>query len=126
MTTKILFKELSYKVMGMVFKIHSELGTGLLENIYQKAFCVELRHCNIPFSSQHSFPVFYRNELIGNYVADLVIDNSIILELKSVKELNPIMEAQLINYLKISGISVGYLINFNSLRLSWKRFVNLR
>ncbi len=126
MTTNFLFKELSYKVMGIAFRIHSKLGSGLLENVYEKAFCIELKHSGIPFTSQHNFPLYYRNTLIGNYIADLVIDNSIIVELKSVKELNKIMEAQIINYLKISGIPVGYLINFNSVSLSWKRFVSKR
>ena len=125
-TNKVLFKELSYKVIGMAFNIHSELGPGLLENVYEKAFCLELKYCNIPFSSQQHFPVYYRNELIGNYIADIIVNNSIILELKAVKELNPFMEAQVINYLKISGIQVGYLINFNSLRLTWKGYVNKR
>ncbi len=126
MTTNILFKELSYKVMGMAFNIHSKLGSGLLENVYEKAFCIELKHSDIPFKCQHAFPLYYRNELIGNYIADLVIDNSIIVELKAVKELNKIMEAQIINYLKISGIPVGLLINFNSLKLSWKRYISKR
>ncbi len=124
--TEIFCKELSYKVMGLAFNIHRKLGPGLLESVYEKAFCVELEHSGVPFSSQHNFPVYYRDTLIGNYVADLVVDNSIILELKAVKEMNKVMEAQIINYLKISGIPVGYLINFNSLRLSWKRFVSKR
>lgn len=125
-TNNIFYKELSYKVLGMAFNIHIKLGPGLLENIYQKAFCIELLESGIPFQCQKECPVYYKNKLIGNYISDLVIDNSIILELKSVKELNPVMKAQIINYLKISGIQVGYLINFNSLRLSWKRFINKR
>ena len=93
MTTNILFKELAYKVTGMAFRIHSKLGSGLLESIYEKAFCIELNYSGIPFTCQHAFPLYYRNELIGNYIADIVIDNSIIVELKSVKELNKIMVA---------------------------------
>ncbi len=126
MTTNILFKELSYTVMGMAFRVHSKLGSGLLESVYEKAFCLELKYSGIPFTSQKAFPLYYRDELIGNYIADIVVDNSIILELKAVKEMNKVMEAQIINYLKISGIPVGYLINFNSLRLSWKRYVSKR
>ena len=61
---------------------------------------------------------------IGSYIADLVIDNKIIVELKSVSKLTPVMDAQLINYLKLSKLKVGYLMNFNSVRLEWKRFVN--
>lgn len=125
-TNNILFKELSYKVLGIAFNIHGILGPGLLENNYQKAFCMELEELGIPFKCQKAYSVYFKDKLIGNYIADLVIDDSIILELKSVKELNPFMEAQTINYMKISGIQVGYLINFNSLSLAWKRFINKR
>ena len=78
----------------------------------------------IPFSRQEIYPLYYKGELVGGYIADLVVDNTIILELKSVKALTKVMEAQLINYLKLSKLPVGYLINFNSTSLEWKRFVN--
>ena len=71
------------------------------------------------------YPLYYKGEYIGAYIADLVVDNNIIIELKSVSKLTNVMEAQLINYLKLSHIQVGYLMNFNSTRLEWKRFVNL-
>ena len=106
--------------------MHSRLGAGLLECVYEGAFCVELKHALIPFERQKVYPLVYKEEYIGAYFADIVVDNKIIMELKSVKSLSPLMEAQLINYLKLSGISVGYLINFNALRLTWKRFVNMR
>jgi GxxExxY protein len=72
------------------------------------------------------FPIHYSGQYIGTYFADIVVDNTIILELKSVRELNPVMFAQLINYLKLSGLQVGYLINFHNIRVEWKRFVNMR
>jgi GxxExxY protein len=83
-----------------------------------------LTNNKISFEKQKIFPVSYDNQNIGEYRADIVIDNKIILELKSVKELLPVMEAQLINYLKISKLKVGYLINFNSSSLTYKRYIN--
>ena len=68
----------------------------------------------------------YKGELIGAYIADIVVDNAVILELKSVDALNKVMEAQIINYLKLSKVPVGYLINFNGLRVEWRRFVHQR
>jgi len=106
------------------YLVHNILGPGLLESAYEGAFCVELKLAGIPFSRQKIYPLHYKGELVGAYIADLVVANTIILELKSVQQLNKIMEAQLINYLKLSGIPVGYLINFNGLRVEWKRFVN--
>ena len=119
-------KQLSYKILGMAFSVHNILGPGLLESAYEGAFCIELAKANIPFSRQHVYPLHYKGQLVGGYIADLVVNNCIILELKSVQQLNKVMEAQLINYLKLSKLPVGYLINFNSTRLEWKRFVNKR
>jgi GxxExxY protein len=121
-----LKKQLSYQIIGMAFSVHNILGPGLLESAYEGAFCVELAKANIPFSRQQVYPLYYKGELVGGYIADLVVDNSIILELKSVQQLTKVMEAQLINYLKLSKLPVGYLINFNSTKLEWKRFVNKR
>ena len=123
---EILYKELSYKLLGMAYDIHNVLGPGLLEHAYEEAFCIELRRTDIPFERQKVFALQYKGEMIGGYIADLVVDNKIILELKSVQALNATMEAQIINYLKISKIPVGYLINFNGIRVEWRRFVGKR
>jgi GxxExxY protein len=119
-----IHKELSYKVLGMAYAVHNILGPGLLESAYQKAMCVELRQAGIPYKREQVFPLEYKGEDIGTYKADIVVDDKIILELKSVEELYPWMEAQLINYLKVSGIPVGYLINFRDRQVEWKRCVN--
>ena len=74
-------------------------------------------------SRQHVYPVYYRGELASAYIADMVVEGKIILELKSVTQFTPAMEAQLLNYLKLSGIRVGYLINFHNERVSWRRLV---
>ena len=119
-----IYKQLSNKVLGMAFSIHNILGPGLLESAYEGAYCIELTRAGISFSRQKIYPLHYKGELVGGYIADLVVANTIILELKSVSQLNYVMEAQLINYLKLSGVPVGYLLNFNGLRVQWKRFVN--
>jgi GxxExxY protein len=119
-----IYKELSYKVLGLAFSVHNKLGPGLSESAYQGALVVELKHAGIPFQLQQVFPLIYKEEYIGAYIADIVVDNSIILELKSVSQLTSGMDAQLINYLKLSGIPVGYLLNFYPVRLHWRRFVN--
>ena len=121
---QFLFKKLSYLLLKFAFSVQNLLGPGLLESAYEGAFCVELAKAGIPYERQKVYPLYYKGEYIGAYIADLVIDNKIIVELKSVHHLTRVMEAQLINYLKLSKLKVGYLMNFNAMRLEWKRFVN--
>jgi GxxExxY protein len=123
---QIIYQELSKKLIGMSYTIHNILGPGLLEHAYEEAFCIELRRAGIPFERQKVFALYYKGEPIGGYIADLAVDNTIILELKSVQELSKVMEAQLINYLRLSKCPVGYLMNFNGTRVVWKRFVYQR
>jgi GxxExxY protein len=118
-----LHKQLTDRLLGMAFTIHNILGPGLLEHAYEEAFCIELRRASIPFERQKVFALQYKGEPIGGYIADLVIDDKVILELKSVQKFSPVMEAQLINYIRLSKCPVGYLLNFNGLKVEWKRFV---
>jgi GxxExxY protein len=122
----IIHKELSYKVLGMAYTVHNILGPGLLEHAYREAMCVELRLEGIPFEREQIFSLEYKGENVGTYFADIVVDNKIILELKSVEAFHPAMESQLINYLKISKIPVGYLLNFRDRIVHWRRCVNQR
>ncbi|MBN1698879.1 MAG: GxxExxY protein [Spirochaetales bacterium] len=122
--TKLIYKELSDLIIRMAFAIHSHFGPGLLESVYESAFCVELSRAAVPFERQKIYSLNYKNEYVGAYIADLVVDNTIILELKAVSQLSKVMEAQILSYLKLSGLPVGYLINFNTYSLEWKRFVN--
>jgi GxxExxY protein len=120
----LIHKELSDKVLGSAFRVHNALGPGLLESAYEGGLCVELKHLGLGVERQPVFPLSYRGEYIGAYIADLVVEGTIILELKAVKALSGLMEAQLINYLKLSGLPVGYLMNFRNTRVEWRRFVN--
>jgi GxxExxY protein len=123
---QLLHKDLSDKVLGMAFSVHDILGPGLLESAYEGAYCVELARAGLPVERQRVYPLHYKGELVGAYIADIVVADTIILELKSVSALNKVMEAQILNYLKLSGLPIGYLMNFNGLRVEWKRFVNKR
>ena len=122
----LIHKELSQKVLGAVFSVHNILGPGLLESAYEGALVIELQHLGIPLERQKVYPVYYKGELAGAYIADMVVADTIILELKSVQSLNQTMEAQIINYLRLSKIPVGYLVNFRNTRVAWKRFVHQR
>jgi GxxExxY protein len=124
--SKLIHEELSNTIIGMAFTVHRVLGAGLSESAYEGAYRVECAHAGIPYERQKVFPLVSRGECVGAYIADLVIDNAVIVELKSVRALNEIMEAQLINYLRLSGLRVGYLINFSGIRVVWRRLVNTR
>jgi GxxExxY protein len=84
---------------------------------------IELRHLGIQVEQQKVYPLHYKGEMAGAYIADLVVENTIILELKSVSKLKPVMEAQLLNYLRLSKLRIGYLVNFNGTKVDFKRFV---
>ena len=122
----LIHKKLSDKVLGATFAVHNVLGPGLLESAYEGAMCVELKYLGLGVERQQVFPLSYRGEYVGAYLADLVVEGTIILELKAVRTLSAVMEAQIINYLKLSGLPVGYLVNFCNTRVEWKRFVNQR
>jgi GxxExxY protein len=124
--SKLLYHSLSNQVLQAAFAVHSALGPGLLESAYESAFAVELNHLSVPFERQRVFPLVCRGEYVGAYIADLVADATVIIELKSVSKLSEVMEAQCINYLKLSRLPVGYLMNFHNTSLEWKRFVNQR
>jgi GxxExxY protein len=121
---QIYHQELSNKLLGMAFTVHNILGPGLLEAAYEEAFCVELGNAGIFFERQKVYSLTYKGVDIGGHIADVVVDNAVILEFKSVTKLNEVMDAQLINYLKLSKLQVGYLLNFHGLRVEWKRLVN--
>jgi GxxExxY protein len=123
MNNTIIYKELSDRVVGLALTVFYELGPGLLENAYEEAMCWELRHAAIPHERQQVYPLKYKGDYITSYFADIVVDGKILLELKAVKALDHNMEAQIINYLKLSKIPVGYLINFKNASLEWRRFV---
>ncbi len=108
----MMYEELSGKILNAYFNVLKILGTGYLESVYENAMCVELDELGIPYVRQKHLNVIYRERLIGEFVADIVVDDKIILELKSVSKLVPAHSAQLINYLTITKFKVGLLLNF--------------
>ena len=119
--------QLTERVIGACMEIHKTLGPGLLESAYEECLCHELRLAGLGFERQKPLPVAYKGvQLDCGYRLDLVIEDTLIVELKTVQELSPIHEAQLLTYLKLSGLTVGLLINFNVpvLRRGIRRLVN--
>jgi GxxExxY protein len=106
------YADLTEKIINAAYKVHNVLGFGFLEKVYQNALVIELRKRDLVVSSGVPIKVFYDNEIVGEYVADLIVEDKVILELKAVKDLAEIHEVQLVNYLKATGIEVGLLINF--------------
>ena len=108
------FKQLTEKVIGACIEIHKQLGPGLLESAYEECLCYELSQLGIGFERQKPLPVRYKNvNLDCGYRLDLIVEGRIIIELKTVEQLLPIHEAQMLTYLKLSALSLGLLINFN-------------
>jgi GxxExxY protein len=114
---------LTYAINGAVFEVSRILGPGFLEKVYENALLVELRQKGIKAQGQAPIRVTYKDTLVGDYIADIVVDDQVIVELKTVERLEKIHEAQLLNYLKATGIRVGLLVNFKSPRAQIKRLV---
>jgi len=118
---------LSKVIVDAVIEVHKELGPGLLESAYEYALCHELASRKLPFERQVQLPVNYKGVSLGTaYKLDVVVDNLVILELKSVTKIEPIHEAQLLSYLRLSGKWLGFLLNFNVpvMKQGIKRMVN--
>jgi GxxExxY protein len=106
-------EELVTRVIGCLIAVHRTLGPGLLESIHSRAIDLELTAAGIPFEREVQIPVSYREELLCVQRLDIVVAGQIVLEVKSVERLNPVHHAQLLNYLRISKLNVGFLVNFN-------------
>jgi GxxExxY protein len=120
---ELLFKELSYAIVGAAMEVHRRLGCGFLEAVYQKALAHELTLQGIRFEEQKALSVYYKGQLVGEYRPDFVIDDQIILELKSISALNSAHEAQALNYLAATGLRLAILINFGATALQTRRVV---
>jgi GxxExxY protein len=105
-------RELTAKIIDCAYKVHRELGFGFLESVYQNALMIEMANAGLQAEKEKKVQVSYDGQVIGDFMADVVVEEKVILELKSVKQLHAAHEAQVINYLKATGIEVGLLINF--------------
>jgi len=110
----LLEQQITEAIIGAAIEVHRELGPGLLESAYEECFCHELHLNNLSFQRQVELPVAYKGlKLDCGYRLDVVVDNAVIVELKSIEQISPIHHAQLLTYLRLSGKKVGPLINFN-------------
>ena len=106
--------QLTEKIIGAAIEVHRNLGPGLLESLYEAALAYELNIAGLDFKRQVIVPVLYKGHSIGEHRIDLLVERKVIMEIKSVERHDPVFEAQLLTYLKITGIGLGLLINFNS------------
>ena len=113
--------DLAGKVIGFAMKVHSTLGSGFLESVYHKALAHELEKAGMRFETEKSLNVFYDGVLVGEFAADFLVENELIVELKVVQNLVPAHEVQTVNYLVATGKDTGLLINFGSERLEFKK-----
>jgi GxxExxY protein len=118
---ELLYKQLSFDVIGAAMEVHRVMGPGFLEEVYQKALERELAIRHVPFVAQQHFEVEYKGTVIAEYYLDIVVDQKIVLELKAVSQLLPVHQSQLISYLKASGLKLGLLLNFGEESLRHKR-----
>ena len=123
MANEFLFKEITEKIIGAAFEVHKVLGYGFLERVYQKTLQVELDRIGVKAELERKIKVVYKGVMVGDYEADLLVQECIIVELKVAKDYNPADEAQLLNELKATGIKVGLLINFGRSKVDFKRMV---
>ena len=120
---ELLLKEEAFQVVGCAMEVLNTLGHGLLEKPYENALAVEFRQKGIPFQQQPRFPVTYKSVNVGEYIPDLIVFNSIIIDTKVIQAIGNNEKAQIINYLKITGLRVGLILNFKHAKLEWQRIV---
>jgi GxxExxY protein len=113
--------DLAGKVIGAAMEVHRCLGPGFVESVYENALIIELETLKFESERQKPIEVKYKEQCVGNFVADLVVDQTLIIELKSVQSILPIHEVQLVNYLTATGIDEGVLLNFGSESLQFKK-----
>lgn len=121
MAEVLLFTELTYKIIGAAMEVHPTLGPGFLESVYEAALAYELQVLGLPFERQKLLDVHYKGMLIGQYKADFLVEGKVIAELKAQRSLTAIDEAQLLNYLKTTGVRVGLLLTFGAKSLQHER-----
>ena len=117
----------TYAIIGAAMEVHRELGSGFLEAVYHEVLTIEMTSRNIQFVHEVELPVIYKGQqLATSYRADFICFDTVILEIKALGKLNTLQEAQILNYLKATGLGVGLLINFGAESLQYKRFVNTK
>ena len=120
---ELVEKELTYRIVGCAMAVLNELEHGLREKTYERALCIELRRQGLDFQQQHIYPIYYHGEHIDDYIPDLEVDDSLIVEVKTVEKIIDEHIGQVLNYLKITGMEAGVILNFKHAKLDWKKVV---
>jgi GxxExxY protein len=119
----LLYKELSYKIIGIAMEVHRELGPGFLEKVYENSMMLLLKEKGIEAKQQYPIPVHFKGTKIGEYFADILVDDKVILELKTVDKITNLFRAKAIHYLKATEKKLAIIINFKSESLQYERIV---
>jgi GxxExxY protein len=117
------YRELTEKVIGYAYRVYNKMGFGFLESVYEKCMLIELHKANLNAESQKPITVYYDNQIVGEFVADIIVNDTVILELKSVKRFIKAHEVQLVNYLVATGKPIGLILNFGERKVEVKRKV---
>lgn len=119
----IIYKDLSYKITGLAIEVHNELGCGFLEKVYENAMMMLFEREKISARQQAPADVYFHEKVIGQYFADILVENKIILELKTIDAISNVHAAQVLNYLRATGIKLGLILNFGKPKFTFKRLV---
>ena len=120
---KIIYRELSYKIVGLAIQVRKELGFGFLEKVYENALMILLEENGIEAKQQFPIKVSFHGRIVGDYIADVLVENQIILELKAQDKITNVHKAQTLNYLKATGLRLAILLNFGKNSMEHERLV---
>jgi GxxExxY protein len=120
----VIHEDLTERIIKACFEVSNELGCGFLESVYHNSLLIALEHAGLNPRSKFPLKVMFRNQIVGEFYPDIIVDDTVLIEIKSVKALAPEHLAQVMNYLKATGIETGLLINFGNPKLEYRRFGN--
>lgn len=121
----LIYPELSYQIVGILFEVYNQLGSGYHEKYYQRAIATELKRCNLSFKEQVFIPLRFKKEIIGRQYLDFLIEDKVVLEIKKGDRFSKRNIEQMLSYLKVTGLKLGILANFGSKELKFRRIINL-
>jgi GxxExxY protein len=121
--TEFLYGDITEKILGAAFEVWKVLGYGFLEKVYENALVEELQLRQVEIKQQFTIDVLYKSKIAGHYIADLFVEDKVVVEIKAEREYSPQHEAQLLNYLKATGVKVGLLLNFGERKCEFRRMV---
>ena len=124
MKDRVIYRELSYRIMQAVFEVHNTLGPGFVESVYEEALAYELEMCDILFERQKKVTVRYKGRVVGTHRLDFVVDGKVVLELKAGSTLTDVFKQQTLSYLKATGLRLGILTNLSTARVEYIRIAN--